>query len=511
MNTIIRASSTLLMTGLLGLSVNVHSDPAETSAQVCQFVYGVHDDLLNDSQLIALDPAQGFAVTPLGSVHIDKDIEAIDLNLNKELFAASGDDGTEPGHLYRADLETGELTVIGATGFAEIDGIAFNPVDNSLWGWAQDVGLVQIDTANGNATVVSPAQGEFEDLTWNLAGDTLYVIENAHLGDPDQGGDSAAQHTLWSYNVNNGAVSVLCQNALDTLVGNHEIEALETLPDGSLMLGYHDSSNQPILAAIDPESCAVTLEENLYQTAANMPYQDIEALAACMTSATPPCIEAELVTSWQYTADSPNDATGIAELEINGVAYKEEAGRITIAINAKMGVDGITSKQAKDNHLGFADFVLDFNSVTYAVKFTTESDSNVTQQGLYRDVTFKDVTKDNAGWKTLRKLERNLKSKFSLGDIENYTYFNWYAARSTPTSIKSGTLVTDANFAMLDASELAAMGLDFQTGLGRTPVAHTFGFSFDRLPDMPGDFLGYFFTECINDGVGIMTQAPMCP
>jgi len=507
LNITIRVSCVLAAASLLNMTANpAYSEPT----QLCDVVYGIHDESLNDSQFITLDPMQGFAIAPLGPLHSGLDIEAIDLNIHNELYAAAGDDSQYPGYLYRVNAYTGELAAIGSTGFSEIDGITFNPIDNSLWGWAQGIGLIQIDAATAHASVISAANGEFEDLTWDLTGEILYVMQNAHAHDPDNGMDSGVQHTLWSYNVKDGSTATLCQNQLDTLVGHQEIEALEMLPDGSLMLGYHNSAGQSIIAGIDPDSCAITLQENLYQVAATN-YQDIEALAAC-NQGIPHCVSHQLSVPWQYVADNVGDATGLEGLDINGVAYKEDKGRITIAINARMGLSGLayTHSQLDDNNVGFSDFIMDFDSVTYAVKFASNNDSNVTQVGLYRDVTLKDVTKQNLGWSTLKKVKNALKSKFSLGDIDNDTYFNWHQSRSVPMSIQAGTLVIDANFQMLDARNLAGMGLDFKNGIGREPFPYTFGFSFDRMPDMPSDFLGYFFTECINDGVAIMTQAPAC-
>ena len=150
----------------------------------CQ-LYAVHDEGLNDSQLFTVSP-ETFEVKALGGLKNAHDIEALDIHPQTgELYAASGRHTNKPGHLYKVDKATGELTDIGPTGFDEIDGLSFAP-DGTLWGWAQDVGLLIINTSTGKAEVVVAYAGEIEDLTWNTAGTVLYGVGNLGNG-PDAG------------------------------------------------------------------------------------------------------------------------------------------------------------------------------------------------------------------------------------------------------------------------------------------------------------------------------------
>jgi hypothetical protein len=508
--------------------------PMFAEPEVCDFIYGVHDDGLNNSQLIRI---LDFEIDVLGSICAGCDIEAVDVSKDDELYVASGDNTDKPGVLYKADMTTGQLTEIGPTGYAEVDGISFHPIDNTLWGWAQDVGLITIDKQTGAANVVFGAEGEFEDLTWNNEGTKLYVALNDHgaythirpylekdatyKADPES--DAKAAHLLIAFDATTSPVTAteICRGAL----GDKEVEALEMLPDGKLMLGYHNSKDQPMLAAIDPSTCEVTKDASPnYNITPQMPFGDIEALGACIVDGQgggSSCPAQD--TEWMYAKDSFTDGTGHKSLEIYGVAIKQEGNTIMVAINANMGPEGETDwsslhrnvrKNIKDGNITFSDFVLDFAGTKYAVHFAAGNDSSVTTLGLYQDITLKDVAKENAGYSNLSSYKKAAKNP-SLGDLSfSDGYFDVNSNWSVPMSIESGTKVDGDNFTSLTAADLAGMGLDFVSGLGVSNASelgsHTFGFSFTKTDDMAGDFIGYFFTECRNDGVAIVRELPGC-
>jgi len=222
-------------------------------------VYGVHDGGLNDSQFFSID-SEDFEVKPLGSTYFGHDIEALDTHPHTaKLFAASGKDTKKRGYLYSVDKTTGQLTEIGATGFKEIDGLSFHP-DGTLWGWATGDGLVTINTTTGQANLEVPYLGEVEDLTWNTAGTVLFGVENLET-------HSDAGVRLLAYDGN--TVTTVCQELTQSL----EIEALDTLPDDSLLFGLHNRTSLP-LGALDVTNCQIIAEQEIATD-----YNDAEGIA----------------------------------------------------------------------------------------------------------------------------------------------------------------------------------------------------------------------------------------
>jgi len=220
----------LCLAGALGLAAPTISQAEE----VCQ-LYGVNDGGLNNSQFFTVN-SETLKVETLGSLHEGKDIEALAINETGVLYAASGDDTDKPGHLYTVNTETGELTDKGSTGYKEIEGLAFDS-EGKLWAWAKDDGLITIDTQNGVGTMVKEFPGVLiEDITWNNAGTHIYASQNTNL---------------WVYEHATQTANLACSN----LPG--ETEALEMLPDGSLLLGIHGVAKIIQFQALNVETCEI--------------------------------------------------------------------------------------------------------------------------------------------------------------------------------------------------------------------------------------------------------------
>jgi len=236
------------------------------SQTACQ-LYGVHDEGLNNTQFFTVSP-ETFEVKALGEMRKAHDIEALDIHpQTAELFAASGKDTKIKGHLYQLNGQTGALTSIGPTGFKEIDGLSFHP-DGTLWGWATGDGLVTIDTTTGQAKLVVAHPGEIEDLTWNTAGTILFGVENVQ-NNPDAG------VKLLAYDGN--TVETVCEELTQSL----EIEALDTLPDDTLLFGIHSKTGLPI-GTIDVTTCQIIAKQEIATD-----YNDVEGLAWSAFSCNP--------------------------------------------------------------------------------------------------------------------------------------------------------------------------------------------------------------------------------
>jgi hypothetical protein len=176
-------------------------------ANSCDTVYAVHDEGLNDSQIvtIATDSFGNEVVQELGPLHSGLDIEGLDVRADGKIYGSSGDDTDKPGYLYEIDSSgiLGEGVKIcfdfpGDTGLAleaglvaqvvcgrEISSLSFNPADDTLWGWAEECGLIKIDPipnatdpqANATLVLLTPNDGGANCLTENPSKVTPIVEE----------------------------------------------------------------------------------------------------------------------------------------------------------------------------------------------------------------------------------------------------------------------------------------------------------------------------------------------
>jgi subtilisin family serine protease len=256
-----------LRNGITKPRIQVYEALEELNPPKPILLYGVHDAGLNNSHFFTIDTTRD--VTEL-SVYPGYDIEGLDIHPQScQLYASAGDDTSKPGHLYLVNKENGKLTDLGSTGSQEVDALSFNP-DGTLWGWAQDEGLLRFnDLPSATATVVIPYEGEIEDITWNESGTTLYAVQNVHGGhDPDSHSDGGVR--VLAYDIDTDVITT-CE--LDEV---KEIEALDTLPNDNLIIGYyeHDKLVIGVLSFKPPLPCSITHTEEIPS-----PYNDVEGIA----------------------------------------------------------------------------------------------------------------------------------------------------------------------------------------------------------------------------------------
>jgi len=198
-------------------------------------LYAVHDEGRKNTQFLTIEA--NFDIKRLGSLYKGYDIEAMDAEpKTAQIIVAAGDDSVTPGHLYKLNAQTGGLTLIGDTGFDEINGLSFKP-DGTLWGAAETDGLIEINPTTGVSTLIIPYDGPVEDMTWDNEGRILYVIQNQTLA----AYDSQADYERLPFD---------CQ------LPQGEIEALEMLPDNRLLLGIHNDKTFSI-HALNIDSCEI--------------------------------------------------------------------------------------------------------------------------------------------------------------------------------------------------------------------------------------------------------------
>jgi hypothetical protein len=248
--------------------------------EACDYTYGVHDGGKNNTQILRYSDATG--IEELGPVYRGYDIEALDISKDGVLYGASGDDTANPGVLYEIDMGTGNIIPpetgiedgIKIDGCNEIDGISFHP-SGQLWGWDQVQGLVIIADGVCTTVVSNPEGVEVEDLSWDNAGQSIYFTYNDHVGTNLEGGDGSATYHVGQYTLGaSDAVWGLCNLAVS------EIEAIEVLNNGSLLLGYN-SNGQQLVTVVDVDNCSI-------QGNGSGADYDIEGLAVCPPPAPAP-------------------------------------------------------------------------------------------------------------------------------------------------------------------------------------------------------------------------------
>ncbi|MEZ5671522.1 MAG: hypothetical protein R3E08_03735 [Thiotrichaceae bacterium] len=222
-------------------------------------VYISHNSGHGNTQFATLDPEGQKAVT-LGPMYRGYDIEGLAFNPKSQLlYALSGGIFAPKGYkgeLYLVDPSTGNLSIVGNTGFPRVYGLAAR-ADGSLWAWvhtsskvAKPGGILQIDpdTAISNLKFISAIN--IDGLAWSSDGKTLYGSEEKNLW-------------AWKYDgetfnpvIPKGATQQqpVCSNL------PFEVEGLSSLQGNMLLFGGHatkERDNQ--LVVFNPLSCKAVI------------------------------------------------------------------------------------------------------------------------------------------------------------------------------------------------------------------------------------------------------------
>lgn len=240
----------------ISLEKDSHYDIKSDGSTEC-LLYAVHDEKRSDSQLFTINPESPYIVSLLGSLHLNADLESLAFQPStNQLYSVSGKDGEKPGALYAVNAITGDIHLIGNTGFKDINGLSFS-LDGQLWGWAVGKGLITIDVQTGKSELVLPYGGKVEDLTWDVTNKNLYVVKDNYL---------------YSYEPFSQMVQLVC-NAID---GN-EVEGLEILPNGYLLFSQHQDQ-ELLIRALDVNSCGV-LSLRISTQRPDITLDDVEGIA----------------------------------------------------------------------------------------------------------------------------------------------------------------------------------------------------------------------------------------
>jgi hypothetical protein len=248
------------------------------------------------------------------------------------------------------------------------------------------------------------------------------------------------------------------------------------------------------------------------------------AASVCLIAATGQQASAgQLYNGWNYGIDSFNDGSGGAAYEIKGLAIKETADSVFVALTGGMPLAGVSNSSAADGNVGWGDLFFNFSgnnfqtasdqSSLFGIRFAGTNDSGAASTGVYTNVQAKSVTGANHGYGSLRQYyDAGFNKTNTQGtDLPTaqaaYNYLYPANVASNPTTgntpilnvINSGTKVGDIT--ALASSALTAAGLDF-SHFGATGT-ETIGFQFDRSLIGSGNYLANVFVECGNDGVAL--------
>ena len=231
---------------------------------------------------------------------------------------------------------------------------------------------------------------------------------------------------------------------------------------------------------------------------------------------------------WDYANSSYKNgiegaSVGGNSFEFHSMAVKDLGDRFIVALNANLNQDG-----GKDG-IAYGDILFNFGSKNlkgasdqsslFGVKFqTVNSDSGVSQNGVYSGVKAKAVGTQNNGFSNFDQRASYIAQRSNLGasELGNFgdlqatdSYFDEMRTGSNVmlNSIQSGTRVGDIS--MLNKTQLSGLGVDF--GHFNATGTQTFGFSFIKPKGFEGNFTSTLAFECFNDAVALTGTSKKAP
>ncbi len=165
-------------------------------------------------------------------------------------YAVSGA-GNAPSNLYTFDPLTGAATLVGATGFSHVTGLAIDPTTGNLFGHVSnlfgngDTLLISIDKNTGAGTLIGNSGHQIPDMTFRSDGQLFAWAEsNSTFDDFD---------FLTTVNKVTGSATKVGVNGTGTFQ-----TGLSFAPDGTLYLKVDRS-----IFTVDPNTGAITFLMNL--------------------------------------------------------------------------------------------------------------------------------------------------------------------------------------------------------------------------------------------------------
>lgn len=231
---------------------------------------------------------------------------------------------------------------------------------------------------------------------------------------------------------------------------------------------------------------------------------------------------------WDYANSSfkngvDRSSIGGNTFEFYSMAVKDLGDRFIVALNANLNPNG------GEEGIAYGDMLFNFTpknlkgasdqSSLFGIKFQTlNSDSGVSQMGIYSGVKAKAVGTQNSGFSDfdqrtgyLPNYTKTATSELNnLGDLQTTdAYFDGMRTGDNVllNSIESGTRVGDIS--MLNKTQLSGLGVNF--GHFNATGTQTFGFSFLKPKGFEGNFTSTLAFECFNDAVALTGTSKKAP
>lgn len=185
MNAVIRISAVLLVISTTALGTEKGNAPAKASAGTCYASTGKRGPAAGSLLTIDLETGEGTVVGATG-----KDgVPGLAINSTGSIYGTTVDKQGNPSELILIDAADGSAVTLGSTGITTIEGIAFDANDG-LFGVANDGDLYTIDTTTAQVTLVGdtgvfgaaglafdPTDGRLYLSGGGLAEDEIYSVD----------------------------------------------------------------------------------------------------------------------------------------------------------------------------------------------------------------------------------------------------------------------------------------------------------------------------------------------
>jgi hypothetical protein len=243
----------------------------------------------------------------------------------------------------------------------------------------------------------------------------------------------------------------------------------------------------------------------------------ISAVAAVALTAVVAAPSQAQAQDWDYSKAGVGNGTGGSVFDYRGLAVKESADSITIAINSGMDLNGQSWNGSRGTEIiNHGDLFFNFTGKNFkeasdagelmAVNFARlGTQSGAASTGVYANVSAKSVARYNYGWHNTTDWSNAVRGNNSYGDLSSSS--SYFAGQQTGqnailNSIGTGTKVAD--IMMLSSAQLSAAGLNF--GANGVTGTKTVGFTFKKTEGFKlGSFVANLFMECGNDGAAIQS------
>ena len=222
----------------------------------------------------------------------------------------------------------------------------------------------------------------------------------------------------------------------------------------------------------------------------------------------------DLGTGWYYSIGLDSNASGGPEFALSGMAIKQDAQNVYVAING--GADpakGLYEEGAVNNNINDGDLFFNFTGQNFATANAAQSlfgirfaanDSGVSEMGVYSQVEAKSIALTHNGFSSLQEYfdsgwgyELTQGSDLSTPD-QTKDYYGNNGLDPIYNVIAKGTKVGDIS--PLTSAVLGTLNF----GKYGANSSYTFGFQFNKSLLPVGDFMANLFFECGNSGIAIV-------